>query len=126
MQKKIAAGLIGALSAINGLSMLAAAERWYEQTPGVSDTGPFNAHFVADIGAAYLIGGAALMARAWREAYWPAAIAAAMFFIAHALIHLAGILAGHSHHGVFETVAVILPALVAFWSATPAKGRRHA
>ena len=46
--------------------MLAAGPLWYETVPGVPDTGPFNPHFVQDIGVAFLVAGLALAARAWR------------------------------------------------------------
>ena len=64
--------------------------RWYDSVPGLPHTGPFNPHFVADIGAAYLVASLALIARAWRPRYWPAAVAGAAFMVAHALIHVAG------------------------------------
>src|SRR5574338_900844 len=69
------AAILGAASTLNGVFMLMAGSRWYETIPGVTHTGPFNPHFVADIGAAYLAGGLALAARAWRTRYWPAAVA---------------------------------------------------
>ena len=95
-------------------------------TPSVSGTGPFNLHFVADIGAAFLIGGLALIARAWRPQYWPAAVAGAGFFAAHGIIHIVGLLSGHSHHAAFESIAVIIPAAIALWAAFPGRGESHA
>ncbi|HEY0437704.1 MAG TPA: hypothetical protein VGC92_13770, partial [Phenylobacterium sp.] len=44
----------------NGLAMLFAGLWWYGVVPGVTATGPFNPHFVRDIGAAYLVSGTAL------------------------------------------------------------------
>ena len=43
----------------NGLSMLLFPETWFNTIPGVTATGPFNAHFVRDVGAAYLVCGLA-------------------------------------------------------------------
>lgn len=126
MIKRILSGLLGALSAANGAMMLAAGPRWYETTPGVADTGPFNPHFVADVGAAYLVAGLALAARGWRPQYWPAALAGAAFFCAHAAIHVVGIAGGHSHTAGFETALVIAPAALSLWAAFPAKGENHA
>ena len=54
MLKRILAGLLGAMTVANGAVMLAYGERWYAMTPGVPHTGPYNPHFVADIGAAFL------------------------------------------------------------------------
>ena len=42
----------------NGLAMLFAGLWWYGVVPGVTATGPYNPHFVRDIGAAYLVAGA--------------------------------------------------------------------
>src|SRR5215469_1013117 len=44
----------------NGLVMLVAGRWWYGAVPGVTETGPFNPHFVKDIGAEYLVVGVAL------------------------------------------------------------------
>lgn len=127
MVKRLIAGLIGALSAGNGAVMLAAGQEWYARTPGVADTGPFNPHFVADVGAAYLVGGLALLARALRPDLWPAAATGALFFAAHALIHVVGLIGGRSHHSAFEIAVVILPAAFALWAAFPAASeKRHA
>ena len=106
--------------------MLLDGRAWYELTPGVTDTGPFNPHFVADIGAALLVVGFALLARAWRPRYWPAALAGAGFLVAHGLIHVAGLLSGHSNHVAFEWTAVVFPAAFALWAALPDKGESHA
>src|SRR6185437_3531600 len=75
----------------NGLVMLAAGRWWYGAVAGVPETGPFNPHFVKDIGAAYLVVGAAfawLAARPAPEARG-AAMAAAAFLALHSGIHLA-------------------------------------
>jgi len=122
MLKRALAGILGVMSAANGVLMLVAGQRWYETTPSVADTGPFNPHFVADVGAAYAIAGIALLARAWRPQYWPAAVAGAAFFCAHAAIHVVGLLGGHSHHAGFEWALVVLPAALSLWAAFPAKG----
>ena len=63
MQRLIAA-ILAIPTLFNGLAMLAAGPLWYETVPGVSETGPFNPHFVQDIGVAFLVAGLALAARA--------------------------------------------------------------
>jgi hypothetical protein len=119
MIKRAIAGVLGLGAAGNGAFMLAAGRTWYETIPDVVHTGPFNPHFVADIGAAYFAGGLALVARAWRGRYWPAAMAGAGFFLLHALIHALDIAAGHSANPINDAVLVIVPALLAFWTALP-------
>ena len=126
MVKRWISGFLGAVAAANGIFMLIDGQRWYASIPSVSETGPFNPHFVADIGAAFLIAGLALIARAWRPQYWPAALAGAGFLGAHGLIHVLGILGGHSHHAGFETLSVIVPSALALWASLPAKGESHA
>lgn len=126
MVRKIIAAVTGVASAANGAVMLAAGQGWFESTPGVADTGPYNPHFTADVGAAYLVAGLSLLVRAWRVRYWPAAFAGAAFFAAHALIHVVGLIGGHSHHAAFETLVVIVPAALSLFAALPAKGERHA
>jgi hypothetical protein len=46
------AAILGLFNAANGLAMLFASSTWWASVPGVSDTGPFNPHFVQDVGAA--------------------------------------------------------------------------
>jgi len=123
MRRSIAA-VFAVLSVLNGSMMLLAGPSWYARVPGVS--GPYNPHFVQDIGAAFLVTGLALAARAWRPRYWPAAVAGAGFLAAHALIHLAAITTGHNHHAAFDLVAIVLPSALALYSAFPNQGERHA
>src|ERR1700756_4921212 len=87
--KRLLAVLLAALLAANALAMLFASIWWYGVVPGVPTTGPFNPHFVRDIGAAYLtvtlgLGWFALKAGQG----WPALVAAAAFLDLHALIHV--------------------------------------
>lgn len=125
MRRSLAA-IIALSSLINGLAMLLAGPRWYARVPGVGETGPFNPHFVGDIGLAFLVAGLALAARAWRPRYWPAAMAGAGFLAAHALLHLTLIAGGHSRHVAFDLVAIVLPAAIAVYSALPSPGESHA
>ncbi len=76
------------LFAANGLAMLLVPETWFHQVPGVSATGPFNPHFVRDVGAAYLLTGVAFLALVRTSAARPYALAGIVFLLAHALIHL--------------------------------------
>src|SRR5579871_290039 len=116
------AGALALFNMANGLVMLFASSSWWVSVPGVPDTGPFNAHFVQDVGAAFLVAGLALAARVWRPAYWPAAVAASGFLVAHAAIHLLMIASGHDHHATTDIATVIMPAALALYSAFPDKG----
>jgi peptidoglycan/LPS O-acetylase OafA/YrhL len=125
MRRSIAA-VLAVLTVLNGLTMLLAGAAWYESVPGVSETGPYNPHFIQDIGVAFLVAGLALAARVWRPRYWPAAVAGAGFLAAHALLHLAMIASGHDHYAAFELIAIVLPSALALFSAFPDPGERDA
>ena len=125
MRRSIAA-VLAVLTVLNGLMMLLAGAAWYESVPGVSETGPYNPHFIQDIGAAFLAAGLALAARVWRPRYWPAAVAGAGFLAAHALLHLVMIASGHDHYAAFDLIAIVLPAALALFSAFPDPGERDA
>ena len=107
--------------ALNGIMMLAAPAPWYMAVPGVPETGPFNPHFVRDIGAAYLAAGGSLLWFAARPAARAAAQAGAAFLALHALIHVWDAAAGreHSHQLLTDLFAVFLPAVLAIWIAWP-------
>ena len=120
--KRVLAALLGLGGAANGVVMLAAPTLWYDSVPGLPHTGPFNPHFVMDIGVAYLVASAALIARAWRPRYWPAAVAGAAFMIGHAAIHVADVVTERTGNVGVDVWLVIVPALLAAWAAFPAKG----
>jgi peptidoglycan/LPS O-acetylase OafA/YrhL len=124
MRRWIAA-ILAIFNALNGLAMLFAGPAWYAAVPGASETGPYNPHFVQDVGAAFLVAGLALAARAWRPVYWPAAVAGSGFLVAHALIHLVMIVTGHDHHVTADLAAVVVPAALALYSAFPDQGEHH-
>lgn len=119
--KRIIAAVVALINVLNGLDMLFDGEAWYGRVPGVPDTGPYNAHFVQDIGLAFIAAGLGLAAFALRPRYWPAGAAGAAFLAGHALLHLFGLLAGHLHHGGFDLVAVVLPAAFAVWCVIPTR-----
>jgi hypothetical protein len=90
--------------------------------PGVTQTGPYNPHFVKDIGAAYLVVAGALAWRAARPAAGQGAmVAAAAFLVLHALIHVADAAGGlHMAHDLVRDLGgILLPALIAVWLASP-------
>ena len=125
MRRSIAA-VLAVLTVLNGLMMLLAGAAWYESVPGVSETGPYNPHFIQDIGAAFFVAGLALAARVWRPRYWPAAVAGAGFLAFHALLHLVMIASGHDHYAAFDLIAIVLPSALALFSAFPDPGERDA
>ena len=97
----ILAWILGLSLAANGLIMLAVPAAWYAAVPGVPATGPFNAHFVRDIGVAYLVTGVALTFFARDRAARPAALAGTAFLALHALVHLWDAAAGREAAPLF-------------------------
>jgi uncharacterized protein YjeT (DUF2065 family) len=110
---------LGVLLALNGVVMLVAPAPWYQAVPGVTETGPFNPHFVRDIGAAYLAAGAGLAWFAARREARAAAQIAALFLSLHALIHLADAVSGReTWAGLARDIpGVFLPPALAIWLA---------
>ncbi|MGA0605305.1 hypothetical protein ACO2Q0_04830 [Phenylobacterium sp. VNQ135] len=83
------AGALALALGANGLAMLFNGLAWYGAVPGVTSTGPYNAHFVRDIGAAYLVAALGLAWFAWKPREgWPALAAGAAFLTVHAAIHV--------------------------------------
>ena len=98
-------GVLGAVTVLNALWMLAAPVHWWQELPaGVPDFGPLNEHFVRDIGSTFLTLGAALL---W-GAFVPSVRRAALVFVtmwnvAHSVVHVVDTargLVGPEHWGV--------------------------
>jgi hypothetical protein len=120
--------VLGLALAANGFLMLFYPGGWYAIVPGVSETGPLNPHFIRDIGAAYLVAGAAIAALALDVRAAPAALAGALFLTLHALVHVFDAMAGrlHADHVFTDLVTVFAPAAIALWlvlSSTPSLRR---
>lgn len=126
MLTRALAALLGLFHAGNGLYMLAAPTAWFAAAPGASETGPFNPHFVADVGFAFLAGGLAFLAYAWRPGLKLAALGASGFLVFHALLHLAGAARGHVHNLPTDILAIAAPAFLGVAIAWPRKGEIHA
>jgi hypothetical protein len=108
--------VLGGVTLANALWMLAGPMHWYTDLPaGVPDTGPFNVHFVRDIGCAFLTIGVALVWAARAPQYrLPLAVVSAVFLVAHALLHIYDTLRGHLDHThwLLDLPGVYLPALL--------------
>ena len=124
--KPIVAIVLALAMAANALAMLAAPHWWYGAVPGVTATGPFNLHFIREIGMAYLVVAGGLAWFAWRPAQgWSALVAAAAFLTLHSLIHVADALASPvcGQNLLRDLPGIFLPAAIAIWLAlTPKPG----
>ncbi len=108
--------VLGAFSVINGAWMLVAAPAWYELLPGrVPDFGPYNGHFIRDIGLAYLISGAGFVWSALNlKRCRPVMIAQALWAGGHALLHVADMIVGRvgAIHWILDAPGVLFPGVV--------------
>ena len=99
--------------------------------PGVAESGPFNEHFVRDIGAAFVSFAAALvLAIPALPARFALLSVAALFAVLHAVIHVSEAISpgGRPLLGA-ELVAILVPAAVALalvlwtWPKRGGRGR---
>jgi len=104
--------------------MILAPFAWYGAVPGVAATGPFNPHFIRDIGCAYLLAGIALGLAACSSAR-QRAIPAAAFLVLHGLVHVGDFAAGREdfHHLLGDLPGVFLLPVLAVWIAWPQHNR---
>ena len=114
-----AIAVLAAAASANGLWMLGAPLHWYNNVPaGVPDYGPFNAHFVRDIGIAFLTVGAALGWAVVRStARFELVAVAAIFAVLHGVLHVFDTARGHvaSSHWLLDVPGVYLPAGLLCW-----------
>lgn len=109
------AAVLGLGSAANGLFMLISPANWYFAVPGVTTTGPFNQHFVRDIGIIFLLVGIAMLAGIARPAARvPLWSAAALWLTGHALFHFWEVAVGICGTAALaqDFPAVTLPAIL--------------
>jgi len=99
---------------LNGAVMLAGPQTWYLGTPGVEATGPYNHHFIVDIGFAFLVSGGAMALGVWLRQR-PLILAGLAWPALHAGFHIVLLVLHGAPSDVVwatETGGVILPALV--------------
>lgn len=58
--------LLGMPLLIAAVTMIMAPGFWYERFPGVAERGAFNAHFVRDLGCAFLVAACSFLSGAIR------------------------------------------------------------
>ena len=115
--------LLGTGAILNGAYMLWSPADWYIAVPGVTTTGPFNQHFIRDIGLIFLLVGIAYLTGAakppYRVALW---VTPTLWLWGHALFHAWEVAVGICGPAALarDFPAVTLPALlgsaIAYWA----------
>jgi hypothetical protein len=111
-----AALVLGVLALANGAYMLAAPQSWYDAIPGVTTTGPFNQHFIRDIGLIFLLlGGFFIIGAAQPQSRVLLWGTAATWLSGHALFHFWEVAVGICGPSALarDFPAVTLPAVIA-------------
>lgn len=112
----VAAAIVLGIAAIaNGIYMLVAPESWYFAVPGVTTTGPFNQHFVRDIGLIFLFIGCAFLIGVIRPDLRVICWAAPSLWLSgHALFHFWEVAVGICSASAIprDFPAVTLPAIL--------------
>ncbi len=127
MLKRICLGtavVLGVGALANGLFMLASPVNWYFAVPGVTTTGPFNQHFLRDIGLIFLFIGSAYLIGTARPQYRVALWSVVSFWLCgHALFHFWEVAVGICGPSALArdfaavTLPAILGALISLWAA---------
>ena len=123
--------MMGILADLNGLYMLISPANWYFAVPGVTTTGPFNQHFIRDIGLIFLFVGTAFLVGSFRAQYrvllWSTAT---LWLGGHALFHFWEVAVGICGPSALArdfpavTLPSILGALLTFWAISDARQAR--
>lgn len=122
--------LLGLGALANGIFMLIDPANWYFAVPGVTTTGPFNQHFLRDIGIVFLFLGLAFLAGARRPGQRAVLWGGAAFWLSgHALFHVWEVAAGICGPDALArdfplvTLPAILAILITCWAIADARAR---
>lgn len=108
--------LLGLAALANGVFMTLAPEAWYWLAPGVPERGPFNQHFLRDIGINYmLIGTTFVCAAIYPKHRLILCLMPTAWLLGHAIFHLWEVLVGICGPAslIEDFAGVTLPALLA-------------
>ncbi|OKY27182.1 MULTISPECIES: hypothetical protein [Thalassotalea] len=108
--------LLGLFAFVNGVLMTFSPDTWYWLVPGVPDRGPFNQHFIRDIGIIYLLIGIAFIYGALLKKHsvdlW---VVPTLWLTGHAIFHIWEVYAGicNPEALIDDFAGVIFPAMIA-------------
>lgn len=111
---RVILGALGAFYGFTAVKMLGDPHGFYTGIPGVDHTGPFNFHFVNDVGMAFLSAAVGhVYAALWPKNAFPALLVASVFIAGHAVVHVLDIAASRlplDH--IWLDLPVFIPAAV--------------
>ncbi|GAM97470.1 hypothetical protein U91I_01096 [alpha proteobacterium U9-1i] len=108
----------------NAVFMLLDPRGWLSFVVGRAIEGPLpGAHFIADVGWAFLASAFGFLLFALKPSQWGAAAAGAAFPLLHALMHGADMAQGHANRLGFDLALITAPALLGLLVAWPARTR---
>ena len=122
--------LLGVAMIANGVFMLVSPADWYVAVPGVTATGPFNQHFLRDIGLIFLLARRRVSGRGGAASTCASLLWAApsIWLTGHALFHFWEVAVGICSPSVIprDFPAVTLPAIIGialtFWAIHQSRG----
>lgn len=112
----------------NGAFMLLDPFGWYEAVGTVKATGPANAHFIRDIGIAYLVSGLTIGFAAANPALrWGAALLGTLWLGLHGVLHIYEVVTGICSPDIFwrDAPGVLGPPLLALIAIAIQLGRQR-
>ena len=99
---QVVLALVALFSLVMGVFMLADPFAWYDFIGTVKATGPANAHFIRDIGIAYLASGAMIGFAARNPTLrWGSALVGNIWLGAHGILHIYEVMAGICSPDIF-------------------------
>lgn len=120
--------LAALFSLANGAFMLADPFGWYDFVGTVKASGPANAHFIRDIGLAYLASGLLIGFAAANPALrWGSALVGALWLGGHGVLHIYEVLAGICSPDIFwrDAPGVLGPPLIVVIAVMIQLGRQR-
>lgn len=114
---RIGLGVGAVMSLAVGIWMLASPRDWFEVFPaGIEDFGPFNQHFIRDVGAWYTAGGILLAFGSSNPIRFGGMtiVVTSVAYVLHAWIHISDLVSGrvHARHWIIDLPLVFLPVLI--------------
>jgi|CXWL01.1.fsa_nt_gi hypothetical protein len=127
MVRRLGAGALALFHGGNAAFMLIDPRGWLSFVIGRAVEGPLpGAHFIADVGWAFLASAFGFLLFALKPNQWGAAAAGAAFPLLHALMHASEMLQGHANRLSFDLALIVAPALLGAAIAIPLTPRRAA